>query len=54
MNFKELNNNELQMIDGGEPVSLTLLGAAFTIVAGVNACYDMGKNIGGYIYYITH
>ena len=54
MNFKELNNNELQMIDGGLPVALVLLGAAWGLAEGANACFDMGKNIGGYIYYITH
>lgn len=54
MNFVELRQDELQKVDGGGPIWWVLMGAAIAVSSAVNTVYDAGKNLGEFIYYLTH
>ena len=53
-NFVELNATELETIDGGSPVWWVLMGAAIAVAAACNTVFDLGKNVGSTVYYLTH
>jgi len=54
MCFIEMNKKELEKIEGGFPAWWALMGAAVAVGAAVNTVYDAGKNLGEFIYTVSH
>lgn len=55
MEFKELYDDELIQIDGGAtPLWWALMGAAVAVSSACNTVYDAGKNLGEFIYTVSH
>ncbi|SFR80982.1 class IIb bacteriocin, lactobin A/cerein 7B family [Anaeromicropila populeti] len=51
--FVEMKNDEMMDTNGGVSVFFIAAGI-IAVAAGVNTCYDLGKNLGEAIYYATH